>query len=67
MLMRLSIPTEDLDKKLVDHIIESLEKNIPNLAVRNRDDYQVIALIGNMNEIKQAIDIILPMLPSEKT
>lgn len=56
-MARLTIDIEELDKLLSTKLVSCLEKEL-NLACQKREDYQVLAVIGSLEEIAGAIKIM---------
>lgn len=62
MLMRLSIDIESLPKEFVAKITAEIERQVPGISARNRNDYDVLAIIGNIDEMKKIFDVLYPLL-----
>lgn len=56
-MARLTIDTEEMDISQRDHLVKVLETE-RKLAVQKRDDYQVLAVIGSLEEIEGAVKIL---------
>ena len=65
-MMRLSIDIECMRKEFVDHLIDEISVKVPNIAIRNRDDYGVLALLGDIDDIKKMLDVIYPIIKNAK-
>ncbi len=57
-MMRLTIDTEPLGTNKTEEIINAFETEFPNITIKKRKEYEVLAFLGTLEDIEKAISVL---------